>query len=883
MSVKYNGKTIAGKYKAQLVDTSNFATKEEIPTDFYTQAEVNTLLEQKANTSDIPNVSNFITMSDVEAKGYLTSVPSEYVTENELSTKGYLTEHQDISNLATKEELATKQDVLTAGENITIENGVISATVPQSGGGEVEINVSAPIVLTGSQKPIENISIDDNGREYLNDKAFWSSIPELVPSIAGEDRNENLNFEDLMNTADRAELRFRKLKGFNGVYPQVNLEGYNSIKRVFSVGDIVMADKITNTVQLCFGKLDDDYTFTPRLICRLQGSSSDFYKHAKMMFLYEPSYTTLNTSSGPWDGNYYMEYGESNSFKIISYKRQNELGGIENIYGIKFIEKDGAYSVAWVNNLGEIIELADSATFDTLDFNLVVFNNYTLELPRADVGIYGFDSTKYFVAKDTIDNVVQRLTDGEAKSISLKYNTDDFIVEEEALRINPEKIPTIAIGAIVPVNASTNYVPNGYLPCDGAEYSKAQFNDLWENYLTGEETTPNVQFYGFYGTGYAGSEFTLYATSTTPVIGQIYELVSGKMVLTSYKIAEVGTNYIRLYSGYYASESNEIIVTATRDETLDVTKDLTTYTNLLNTCSYTEYETEIATYGQCSKFAVDVDNEAFRVPLIKDTETVVTNNVDYANGITLTATPIETVPFTAPFDGVFISSYYTPNQNGYAYINGLKTAIYHADADGTTVTDNYIIPLSKDDVLYWEKSFTFKSGAFYPYKEKTKEKLKSFVVVANGQTNQSLMDWSAWASSLQGKANADLSNCTSPIVSAPYIVETSDKSILPSWYRVWSNGWCEQGSYLETSSTGTVTINLLKDLVNTNYSIQLTESHTATITDARTVNKTNKTTSSFQIFRGTTAIPIYWETKGYIATNNDSGGGSGNIPEPPPV
>lgn len=52
---------------------------------------------------------------------YLTSVPEEYVTETELAGKnyateawvgeqGYLTEHQDISNLATKEELALKAD-----------------------------------------------------------------------------------------------------------------------------------------------------------------------------------------------------------------------------------------------------------------------------------------------------------------------------------------------------------------------------------------------------------------------------------------------------------------------------------------------------------------------------------------------------------------------------------------------------------------------------------------------------------------------------------------------------------------------------------------------------------------------------------------------------
>lgn len=37
--------------------------------------------------------------------GYLNKIPSEYVTDEELTSKGYLTEHQDISHLATKDEL----------------------------------------------------------------------------------------------------------------------------------------------------------------------------------------------------------------------------------------------------------------------------------------------------------------------------------------------------------------------------------------------------------------------------------------------------------------------------------------------------------------------------------------------------------------------------------------------------------------------------------------------------------------------------------------------------------------------------------------------------------------------------------------------------------
>lgn len=38
----------------------------------------------------------------------------------------------------------------------------------------------------------------------------------------------------------------------------------------------------------------------------------------------------------------------------------------------------------------------------------------------------------------------------------------------------------------------------------------------------------------------------------------------------------------------------------------------------LATCTYEEYESDITTYGQCAKFALDTTNEKFKVPTIKD-------------------------------------------------------------------------------------------------------------------------------------------------------------------------------------------------------------------------------------------------------------------------
>lgn len=92
----------ADVYTKAEIDSKGYALKSEIPT------KVSQLNNDSGYLTEIP--AEYVTNTELEAKGYITEIPAEYVTESELDSKGYLTEHQDISNLATKEELATKAD-----------------------------------------------------------------------------------------------------------------------------------------------------------------------------------------------------------------------------------------------------------------------------------------------------------------------------------------------------------------------------------------------------------------------------------------------------------------------------------------------------------------------------------------------------------------------------------------------------------------------------------------------------------------------------------------------------------------------------------------------------------------------------------------------------
>lgn len=97
-----------------------------------------------------------------------------------------------------------------------------------------------------------------------------------------------------------------------------------------------------------------------------------------------------------------------------------------------------------------------------------------------------------------------------------------------------------------------------------------------------------------------------------------------------------------------------------------------------------------------------------------------------------------------------------------------------------------------------------------------------------------------------------------------YVVETYHSG--KSWYRVWSDGFVEQGGFSDSPFSQTTTVTLIKPLTTTNYTILLggvggSESAVRVLPD-------NQTTTSFQTYRHYTGDlrgsgSLYWEALGY--------------------
>lgn len=105
----------------------------------------------------------------------------------------------------------------------------------------------------------------------------------------------------------------------------------------------------------------------------------------------------------------------------------------------------------------------------------------------------------------------------------------------------------------------------------------------------------------------------------------------------------------------------------------------------------------------------------------------------------------------------------------------------------------------------------------------------------------------------------------------PRIVETYSNGT--SWYRVYSDGWCEQGGYIASTSTDSniVTVNLLKQFTNTNYNVAIANSASSSVSDSTNVNRygviKSYTSSTINIMiRSTTyQTGCFWQASGYIS------------------
>lgn len=196
------------------------------------------------------------------------------------------------------------------------------------------------------------------------------------------------------------------------------------------------------------------------------------------------------------------------------------------------------------------------------------------------------------------------------------------------------------------------------------------------------------------------------------------------------------------------------------------------------------------------------------------------------------------------------SSYGNNNQgvnDGILRLSNLTNTNAGTDGSVDTYTLNKTIGISKDaNMSGLSADLTDTTGLnLYFYAGAVSQNAG---IVNAGRVEEALVD----------KLNSDHSNDTKP-----YVVETYHNG--RSWYRIWSDGWMEQGGYYITEASGGGTVTLIKPYSSTDYAISVTGLHALeTLSQWHTKACQPITKNSFNIISNQAAtLGSFWETSGY--------------------
>ncbi len=125
--------------------------------------------------------------------------------------------------------------------------------------------------------------------------------------------------------------------------------------------------------------------------------------------------------------------------------------------------------------------------------------------------------------------------------------------------------------------------------------------------------------------------------------------------------------------------------------------------------------------------------------------------------------------------------------------------------------------------------------------------------------------------SISGLANADLSNLSS--TGEAKFVKGTKQQIYPvvatyrsgsSWYRIYADGWCEQGGVTTAPNVNAFQVTLHKKMADTNYTLLVTQSVDNSTSGDWFATYLNKTVSNFQV--RVRPYDFTWYVAGHLAS-----------------
>lgn len=267
----------------------------------------------------------------------------------------------------------------------------------------------------------------------------------------------------------------------------------------------------------------------------------------------------------------------------------------------------------------------------------------------------------------------------------------------------------------------------------------------------------------------------------------------------------------------------------------------------LLTCTYAAFAAQVALTGNCAKFALDTTAQKFKVPLLKNGDSI----TQAASAAELGKSVKAGLPNVAGelTSWVTATGAYAPiRANATLSAPFYRTGTWSPGSTAGTDTAGYGlgINLGLSNPIYGNSNTVTTEGI----------RLRHFVVLASAQNNASVFDWANYMAGLAGKLNADMSN--RPAWS-PYLVSTWTNGT--SWYRKYSDGFIEQGGYLGVRAEGSLTVTFPIPFAGASYVLNVYAFYSETDSGHPKIEWRN---SSGFCFRKTTAsVDTNWYAAGY--------------------
>ena len=268
-------------------------------------------------------------------------------------------------------------------------------------------------------------------------------------------------------------------------------------------------------------------------------------------------------------------------------------------------------------------------------------------------------------------------------------------------------------------------------------------------------------------------------------------------------------------------------------------------------CTETEWQQSVTDYGVCGKFVYDSINNTVRLPKITGIIEG-TTDVNALGDLVEAGLPNITgdVGGTTGIGHVSNVSYglsvHNTNTSGAFYANSNCSYTATKQSEQGTNGKSLGFNASLSSSIYGNSSTVQPQTirAFY------------YIVVATSTKADIQVDIDEIVTDLNGKVDR------SDLEEVQCVVETYQNGT--SWYRVYSDGWCEQGG---VATGAQITVSLLKPYKDTTYYaswILLDNTSTSNLT-FQYQSVRSRTTSTFVISASaSTSFTTMWEAKGYI-------------------